>query len=229
MRISAGMAFVVSCVMTQAAVALDDANDVVDRTHEVGDQDVVFDVYRQGDTRFGEHAVRFSRDGEDLIATNEIRLRAGLGPITVFRYEHDSTERWRDDELIGMRGRTFKDGNTYTVSVDSAEEAFLIEGVDPELMQFAAESAHSLLSSHWRGYPQGEVELINTEHGTFMDAEVVYLGETEIEGDGGMITVDHYRLISTLTVDLYYDQHGRWAGCEFDARGQSVRYVRRAP
>lgn len=191
-------------------------------------EDIVFEVYRQGDTPFGQHVVRFGNQGEDIVATNEIRLRAGLGPITVFRYEHDSTERWRGDQLLAMDGRTLKDGEEYTVAVRSLGEAFEIEGIDPEGMTFIAESTHALLSSHWRGYQAGTVELINTEHGTFMDAQVTYLGQTEIEGDGTMIEVDHYRLVSSLTVDLYYDRDGRWAGCEFDARGQSVRYVRQA-
>ena len=61
-------------------------------------EEIVFDVYRKGDVEFGSHTVSFSEDGGDLIATTSIRLRAGLGPVTVFRYEHDNTERWRDDQ-----------------------------------------------------------------------------------------------------------------------------------
>jgi hypothetical protein len=215
------------CVCAPVWAQQDDEMSTEDQRREER-RDVVFDVYRQGDTRFGEHSVRFRRDGQEYVATNRVRLRAGLGPITVFRYEHDSEERWQDGRLRSMQGRTLKDGNVYTVTVRSVEAAFEIEGVDPEMMQFAASTTKALLTSHWRGYDEGEQRLINTEHGTFMDVDIRFIGRTQIEGDGDMINVNHFRLISDLTVELYYDMNGNWAGCEFDARGQAVRYVRRA-
>ncbi len=189
---------------------------------------IAFDVFRQGDTRFGVHEVEFSRDGGDLIAEVSIRLRAGLGPVTVFRYEHDSTERWRDGALMGLSGRTLKDGEVFEVQARFDGAAIDVDGKDPELnpVELALDPT-ILTSSHWRGYPTDMAQLLNTEHGTLMDTEVTYLGQKEIEGDGGTILVDHYRLASSLVVDLYYDQNGRWAGCEFEARGQTVRYVRR--
>ena len=192
-------------------------------------EEIVFDVYRKGDVDFGTHTVSFSDDGGDLIATTTIRLRAGLGPVTVFRYEHDNTERWRNDQLVAMDARTLKDGDTFEVSVRSTGEGLQVDGKDPDGEAVSQTVAAGILpSSHWHGYPASMTEMLNTEHGTIMDTTVEFLGETEIEGDGGMIPVKHYRLSSSLTVDLYYDENGRWAGCEFDARGQSVRYVRRA-
>ncbi|XBQ15719.1 MAG: DUF6134 family protein [Oceanicaulis sp.] len=192
-------------------------------------EEIVFDVYRQGDTDFGSHSVRFRDDGGDLIAETSIRLRAGLGPITVFRYEHDNTERWRDGDLVGLSARTLKDGETYEVDASLDGGQLVVDGRYEEGEPFTAEYPASILpSSHWHGYPADTASILNTEFGTEMDVTVEYLGETEIEGDGGMITVDHYRLSSSLVVDLYYDKNGRWAGCTFDARGQSVRYVRRA-
>jgi len=66
---------------------------------------IVFEVYREG-SEFGTHELEFSRgeDG-DLLVDIRIRLRAGFGPITVFRYEHESTERWRGDRLVGLSAR----------------------------------------------------------------------------------------------------------------------------
>lgn len=188
-----------------------------------------FDVFRQGDTRFGVHEIEFRRDGADILADVSIRLRAGLGPVTVFRYEHDSTERWRDGSLLGLSARTFKDGEVFEVEARYIGGAIGVDGRDPELNPVALELDPTILtSSHWHGYPEEMAQMLNTEHGTTMDTDVTYMGQVEIEGDGGRILVDHYRLVSSLVLDLYYDQTGRWAGCEFEARGQRVRYVRRA-
>ncbi|MFP4518928.1 MAG: DUF6134 family protein [Oceanicaulis sp.] len=192
-------------------------------------EEIVFDVFRKDDVEFGTHTVSFSDEDGELVATTTIRLRAGLGPVTVFRYEHDNTERWRGDQLVSMDSRTLKDGDTFEVSVRSTGDGLEVDGVDPDGEDISQTVRSGVSpSSHWHGYPASMSEMLNTEHGTIMDTTVEYLGETEIEGDGGMITVDHYRLSSSLVVDLYYDENGRWAGCEFDARGQNVRYVRRA-
>jgi len=191
-------------------------------------EEIVFDVYRNGNTRFGIHSVRFQRDGQDLIADISIELRAGLGPVTVFRYEHQSLERWRGGQLVGFSGRTQKDGETYTVQAVANAQDLNVDGLDPDGVPVdTAYTLGILPSSHWRGYPAGMDAIFNTEHGTLMETEVVYMGEDLIEADGTQIQASRYRLSSSLTVDLWYDANGRWAGCEFEARGQRVRYVRR--
>lgn len=190
---------------------------------------IVFDVYRQSDVEFGVHEVAFEHDGDDVIARSTIRLRAGFGPITAFRYEHDATERWNEGRLLGLTSQTLKDGDTYNVSAQYEDGMISVEGEDPEDGPVSLTLPGDILSSsHWHGYPADMEQMLNTEHGTIMETTVEDFGMTEIEGDGGMIAVRHIRLSSSLVVDLYYDENGRWAGCEFEARGQSVRYVRRA-
>jgi hypothetical protein len=48
-----------------------------------------------------------------------------------------------------------------------------------------------------------------------------------IETASGTVDARRIRMSGTLTVDLWYDADGRWVGCEFEARGQSIRYVLR--
>lgn len=209
------------------ALATDDAPGMA--MPAMAGEEIIFDVYRNGRTRFGTHSVRFQRDGEDLLADVSVELRAGLGPVTVFRYEHQSIERWRNNQLVGFSGRTLKDGETYIVQAVATPSGLDVDGRDAAGDPVMAEYAPGLLpSSHWRGYPAGLDEIFNTEHGTLMDTQVVYMGEDRIEADGGQIRAHRYRLSSSLTVDLWYDENGRWAGCEFEARGQVIRYVRRA-
>jgi len=190
---------------------------------------IIFDVYRNGGTEFGTHEVIFEREGGDVIARSTIRLRAGFGPITAFRYEHDATERWSDGRLMSLSSRTLKDGDTYEVEARYEDGQISVQGEDPDAGAVSLTLPGDILSSsHWHGYPPDMAEMLNTEHGTVMETVVEDLGMTQIEGDGGMIDVRHIRLSSSLVVDLFYDENGRWAGCQFEARGQTVRYVRRA-
>ncbi len=82
-------------------------------------------------------------------------------------------------------------------------------------------------SSHWNiNQVMGE-RILSTESGEILDIEVSELGEETIEAGGRSITAQRYRLVSDLTVDLWYDEAGRWVKCEFNARGQTIEYVLR--
>ncbi|MEO1038089.1 MAG: DUF6134 family protein [Pseudomonadota bacterium] len=189
---------------------------------------IAFDVFR-GASEFGVHEVGFRRDGGDVIADVFIRLRAGLGPITVFRYEHESSERWRDGQLLGKTARTLKDGEEFRIETRLEDGAIVTSGTAEGGRQIAESLASTILpSSHWHGYPDGLTVMLNTETGEPMDIQLTYVGRERIEADGGVIEADRYRLESSITLDLWYDANGRWAGCAFEARGQEIRYIRRA-
>ena len=181
--------------------------------------DIVFDVYRN-DSRFGEHAVRFDETAAgDLRVEIDIELEAGFGPITVFRYEHEAEEIWNDGRLARLEAATLKDGDWNRVQVERAGPDTLLSGT--------AELAYLLPSSHWRGYGADTDEILNTETGDPMSVEIEDLGMETVETAAGPVQARHIRMSGTLTVDLWYDADGRWVGCEFEARGQTIRYVLR--
>ena len=68
-------------------------------------------------------------------------------------------------------------------------------------------------------------QILSSEDGQLLDVAVEHLGQEEIEAGGETIVADRYRLQSDLTVDLWYDETGRWVKCVFEARGQSIEYV----
>ncbi|GLK52207.1 DUF6134 family protein [Maricaulis virginensis] len=171
--------------------------------------DIVFDVLRNGQA-FGRHEVRFD-EGEagELLVDIDIELRAGLGPITVFRYEHAAEEVWRDGQLVSLEAETLKDGDRIAVDVERGDTGLI------DLMP----------SSHWLGYDPAERRILNTETGEAMPVEIEDLGLETVETASGEIEARRIRMTGTLTVDLWYDAEGRWVGCAFEARGQSIRYV----
>ena len=171
--------------------------------------DILFDVYRNG-SPFGEHTVRFQETENGALQVDvDVELRAGLGPISLFRYRHDSREVWDDGELVSVTADTFNDGT---------EMDFSLEGdAIPPLT----------LSSHWRGYQAGLDRVFNTETGEPMDVVIEDLGEEMFDTPDGPVPARHLRIIGTLTADLWYDENGRWIGCAFEARGQEIRYVLR--
>lgn len=178
--------------------------------------DIYFEVLRNG-SRFGEHVVRFSEGEEGQVLVDiGIELSVRFGPLTVFRYEHEASEIWRDGRLIEMQAETLKDGerNRVRIARESADALRAMSGLIPDLIP----------SSHWLGYEQGTAQILNTETGEPMDVVITDLGVETIETPSGQRDARRIRMEGSVTVDLWYDAEGRWVGCAFDVRGQSIVY-----
>ncbi|MDF1681459.1 DUF6134 family protein [Ponticaulis sp.] len=185
-------------------------------------EELRFSVLRDGD-EFGEHIVRFEVEDDEVRVENDIELEVKFGPIRVFHYLHDSEEVWQNGQLVFLEGETKKEGDDYTVVAERAGDALNVNGT-----LFSGDIAPTITpSSHWNiSQVMGE-RILSTESGEILDIEVSQLGEETIEAGGESITAQRYRLVSDLTVDLWYDEAGRWVKCEFDARGQTIEYVLR--
>ena len=130
--------------------------------------DVTFDVFRNG-SPFGEHRVEFSERPDGRMEVEiEIGLRVGFGPVTVFRYEHESEEVWDGGELVSLTASTLKDGDRtrYALSRDEAGRLISQDGWIEDLVP----------SSHWSGYMAGLPAVLNTETGEPMDVTIEDLG-----------------------------------------------------
>ena len=65
---------------------------------------------------------------------------------------------------------------------------------------------------------------MSTENGEILDTSVTRLGTDTIQINGKPVEATHYRLVSDLTVDLWYDDQNRWVQLSFEARGQKIDY-----
>ena len=59
----------------------------------------------------------------------------------------------------------------------------------------------------------------------FLDRGLQGVIVPHINTGGEEIEATHYRLKSDITVDLWYDDQGRWVKLGFEARGQQIDYV----
>ena len=51
------------------------------------------------------------------------------------------------------------------------------------------------------------------------------IGRETVSVGGEDVEATHYRLVSDLTVDLWYDNESRWVKLGFEARGQQIDYI----
>lgn len=185
-----------------------------------GDQ-ISFTVLRKGKD-FGTHVVSFDvEDDGSFTATTNVELKAGLGPITVFRYELSSTETWKDGQLVGLEGQTNDDGDDKYVSAKLEGDVLKVAG-----SAYEGDAPLGIIpSSHWNIQEAFSSSILSTESGELLETEVTKIGTENVDVGGETVSATHYRLVSDLTVDLWYDDQNRWVKLGFEARGQQIDYV----
>ncbi|MFN3211688.1 MAG: DUF6134 family protein [Henriciella sp.] len=180
-----------------------------------------FTVLRKGKP-FGSHVLSFERDeAGQLTVSTDVDLQVKFGPITAFRYRLDSVEEWIDGQLVSLSGKSNSDGRKGAVNAKSNGDELVVDstkfdGVLP---------LTTIPSSHWNRLQVYQAQMLSTETGEVLDIEVENLGEAVVQVDGQDVEATHYRLVSDLTVDLWYDNQSRWVKLAFEVRGQDIEYV----
>ncbi len=183
--------------------------------------EIRFNVLRKG-SPFGTHIVRFGEDDSGrLTATTDVDLRAGLGPITLFRYTLDATETYSEaGTLIALDGEVNDDGNRGRVSARRVDGALKVDGTD-----FSGTVDLGILpSSHWNVEQTRQTRLLSTEDGEILQFDVRELGRETLDINGTAVEATHYLMDSDIDVELWYDDTGRWVQLAFETRGQDILY-----
>jgi len=186
-----------------------------------GETQIRFKVLRKGKP-FGQHYVDFKPDGNGgFTATNDIDLIAKIGPITAYRYRHDSVETWKDGRLVGLEGSTRKEGK-------DLEARARLEGgkLSVEATNYTGSYGSDLApANHWNISQLTSQGMLSTEGGQLIENEVENLGRETLTIAGQEIEATKFKLISDLTIFLWYDDQGRWVRLDFEARGQKIEYI----
>lgn len=182
---------------------------------------ISFSVLREGKP-FGSHAVSFSTSADGaLVARTAVSLKAGLGPVTLFRYQLDATETWLNGQLEKVSGSVNDDGKKRSVTATRRGKTLNVSGSD-----FKGEAPAGIVpASHWNYAQTKSGRLLSTEDGEIIEVNVVRKGREMIRAGNKTIEANRYLMDSALDVDLWYDDAGRWVKLAFNARGQKIEYV----
>ena len=184
------------------------------------DTEIRYNVLRKGKP-FGTHVSNFSiaNDGSFNVE-HSIELKAKIGPVTVYKYSHQATETWKDNQLISLRGETRKNGDDISVTATFDGQDLAIDGTN----YTGTVDADIVPATHWNVRQMFEGGILSSEGGQTIEAVVEELGRETLVIDGESIETTKFSLASDLTVFLWYDDSGRWLKCAFNARGQNIEY-----
>ncbi len=184
-----------------------------------------FQVLRNGNN-LGDHVLTFEQTADgDLRVVVDVDLQVRVGPFVPFRYRHDIEEIWSGGQLESLVSTTLKDGDDLAVRAVRAGERIEVDGP-----AFVGEAEADLLTTSWWNKDLlTRDRILDTETGNLMPIVVRELGVETIEAEGRQIQAERYQVEGTITLDLWYDEAGRWVKCAFEARGSDIEYVLRAP
>jgi len=182
-----------------------------------------FDVLR-GSRKLGEHNLVFRNQGGELVVDVTVDLAFRIGPITLFRYTHQNTERWSGGQVSGLSSRTLDNGKRLRVIANRQAGALVVEPAGRPRYT-APESA--LPATHWNRR-QLDGPWINPQDGELMRPTITPRGPGTIRtADGAPLKARCFAVSGPAQFDLWYDGEGAWAGLNFVKGGAEIRYLRR--
>lgn len=183
--------------------------------------DIVFDVYRKG-SKIGEHRTRFTRRGDTLTVISRMSLAVDVLFFTAYSFEYDSTEIWRNGEVVAVNVNT--DDNGKISSVEARNEDGLFKVTGPKGTFIA--SSWVFPTNHWHRGQAMSKTILNTLNGRFNQIEVVQRGIETVQTAQGSIAAEHLEYTGQLRdTEVWYDAQNRWVKMRFKARdGSFIEY-----
>jgi hypothetical protein len=178
---------------------------------------LAFDVYRNGD-RVGEHTVSFSTESDTLVARTRFSLAIRMLYITVYRFEYEAVDRWRDGCLVAMKADINEDGDEWAVTAKQAGNRLVINGpkgtVETPLGIYP--------TNHYDAGVLGSDQVLNTITGAINSVRIVEQGTEMVPVGAGERSARHYAYTGQLQNHVWYDSEGRWVAMRFTGKDGST-------
>jgi hypothetical protein len=178
------------------------------------------ELYR-GSSRIGEKQVSVRRDGASVTVSTDIAIAVRVLGLTAYRYTLESREVWQDGRLVSLEGRTNDDGAAHFVRAEGSGEGIAVEGSEYR----GTVAGNPATTSYWSAAFLERPVWISTQDGRPWQVRAQRVGTEAFPTASGSVQATRWRIGGGLALDLFYDGAGEWVGTEFDARGETARFV----
>jgi hypothetical protein len=184
---------------------------------------LAFRMVRHG-TDIGRHTLAFERQGDTLTVRITVDALVRFLSIPVVRYSHHAVETWQGDTLVGLTGRTDKNGQPGWVDARRTAEGLVVEG--SKTKRYIA-PPQAIGTSYWNKRML-DGPMISLEDGVLLHPKVAERPADTVQvASGSTIPADHYKITGSFNVDVWYDQTNTWASLAVAvADGSEVHYER---
>ncbi len=171
--------------------------------------DIAFDIIRKGE-KIGVHEVRFTSLGNgDFEARTNVEVAVKLGFLTLFRFEQEITEVWREDMMVEAEGMTNDDGEKARFRAELQGRELTIEG--PAGLQKAPLGAMTDIA-FWNPEIARQNQIVDTWLGRLAPLIVGAGDLEEIELRGRRVRTRRFSFTANRgrSGKVWYDENGVW-------------------
>lgn len=174
------------------------------------------------DAEIGYHRFSLLGDGPERQLESEARYNVKFLYVTVYRYAHDSRERWQGNCLKQVEANTQDNGKMLAVRGAQDGERFVVAGTRGQ----ANLPACVMTFAYWNPDLLGQSRLLNVQTGEYMDVQVRVLGEETVTVRGTEQRALRYALETRdFRIDLWYSPNKEWLALESNTEGgRKLRY-----
>ncbi len=172
----------------------------------------------------GRHDVRI--DGTEPAFSVSHRIFAEVAPfgISLYIFDHESTERFVDGRMVELNCRTREGDSTFFLEGEAIGDEFEIRGRKATRRA----PADILVGSFWTPVMLTRSHLIEPKRGRLRET-VIHSEQRLTERVGGeMRSFTRYVVSGVLKGHVDYDDSQQWIGCAFETKGTDIVYRYRA-
>lgn len=204
------------------------------------DQRVVYKIIRKG-KRVGSHTVSIRPISTDNNAQNftvsvASNIKIKMLKITVFSFDYQATEIWKDGVLHNVDATTLQNGDRKQIIASRQTDGFKLEiesGVRETDVSTSTVDLFAYASNHWHPGVVNSQQIFNTLTGNVNKVTIESLGKEELSLGRGTaaITVEaeRFRYSGGLDAESWYGDDGRWLQLSFKGSDGSTILYQYAP
>ena len=170
------------------------------------------------DSEIGSLVFNFEPSGAELRVRTQVSISFSVAFVTVFRYEHEALETWRDGRLIAFTSETDDDGKPHRVDAFATEDGFQINGPDGTYHA----PADVMSASYWNRDILTRTMLFDPQDGELHPQTIHGSGRETIRAGGRPIRAIRYDITAKQRGFVWYEDSGRWLASAFVRSGVSV-------
>jgi hypothetical protein len=180
-----------------------------------GASEYAFQILRKGEP-IGIHRVTVEEAGAETRVETRVEMLVKVGPLPLYRYDHEAREIWRDGAIHAIDSRTNDNGDKSALAARRNGDKLSIDGT-----AFKGEAPLGVApSSYWNRNLIGAPILLNTQNGELIAVKTDSLGVTQTP-DGS--SAEQFRVTGSVALNLWYDG-ARWVGSNFNIDGEELTY-----
>ena len=173
---------------------------------------IEMDIFRNGEL-IGYNYYFFTRKGDEIIVTNQIKFSVKLLGATIFQVEGYGEEKYLKDQLISYNSKTLQNDKEKFVNLvfDKDKNKYNIKG-----SSYSGEASSDNIVGNWWSHKILQTNSqISPVSGSIKEQVVTFIGKEKIEQNGQTYEVDHFKLKSKdmslpkdkrLDFDIWFDK-----------------------